>query len=58
MLYDLARTLMFRLNAETAHELTLNSLSIAASLGLDRLLSSPEWSHPVDVMGIRFPNLV
>jgi dihydroorotate dehydrogenase len=58
MLYDLARALMFRLDAETSHELALGSMNIAASLGLPRLLGATQLSLPVKVMGIRFPNPV
>lgn len=58
MLYDLARTLMFRLNPETAHDLALGSLSLGARLGLDRMLKAPEPAEPVEVMGIQFPNRV
>ena len=58
MLYDLARTLMFKLDPETAHNLALGSLSFGAKLGLDRMLKAPESSEPVEVMGIRFPNRV
>lgn len=58
MLYDLARALMFKLDAEKAHDLALGSLSLCSSLGLDRMLRSPDHSTPVEVMGIRFPNPV
>ncbi|SEF70761.1 quinone-dependent dihydroorotate dehydrogenase [Marinobacterium lutimaris] len=58
MLYDLARALMFKLDAEKAHDLALGSLSMSSSLGLDRMFRSPESSTPVEVMGIRFPNPV
>ncbi|KEA62380.1 Dihydroorotate dehydrogenase [Marinobacterium lacunae] len=58
MLYDLARTLMFRLDPEVAHNVALASLSMGASLGLDRLIRSHDLSIPVEVMGIRFPNPV
>lgn len=58
MLYDLARALMFRLDAETSHELALGSMNLAASLGLPRLLGAQQISLPTKVMGIRFPNPV
>ncbi|GGB95413.1 dihydroorotate dehydrogenase (quinone) [Marinobacterium zhoushanense] len=58
MLYDLARTLMFRLDPEVAHNVALASLSMGASLGLDRMIKSHDLSMPVEVMGIRFPNPV
>ncbi|MBV1789561.1 quinone-dependent dihydroorotate dehydrogenase [Marinobacterium sp. D7] len=58
MLYDLARTLMFRLDPEVAHNVALSGLSMGASLGLDRMIKSHDLSMPVEVMGIRFPNPV
>ncbi|SIQ12202.1 quinone-dependent dihydroorotate dehydrogenase [Marinobacterium stanieri] len=58
MLYDLARTLMFRLDAETSHELALSSMNLAASLGLPRLMGATVQNLPTRVMGIRFPNPV
>jgi len=58
MLYDLARTLMFRLDPEVAHNVAITGLSMGATLGLDRLIKSHDLSMPVEVMGIRFPNPV
>ncbi len=58
MLYDLARALMFRLDAETSHELALGSMNLAASLGLHKLMGAGTQSLPTKVMGIRFPNPV
>ncbi|MBA4502068.1 quinone-dependent dihydroorotate dehydrogenase [Marinobacterium marinum] len=58
MLYDLARTLMFRLDAETSHELALGSMNLASSLGLPKLMGAGAQSLPTKVMGIRFPNPV
>jgi dihydroorotate dehydrogenase len=56
-LYALARPLLFSLDAEAAHNLTLPSLNRAAALGLTGLASRPK-PDPRDVMGIRFPNPV
>jgi dihydroorotate dehydrogenase len=56
-LYALARPLLFSLDAETAHNLTLPSLKHAAALGVTKALAKPE-SDPRDVMGITFPNPV
>ena len=56
-LYSLARPLLFSLDAETAHNLTLPALQRAARLGLSRALSKPA-PDPRTVMGIRFPNPV
>lgn len=58
MLYDLARSLLFKLDAEKAHELTLKGLSMASSVGMDRLIRQPASVLPVDIMGIHFPNQV
>lgn len=56
-LYALARPLLFSLDAETAHNLTLPALKRAASLGLLNIISKPQ-PDPRIVMGIRFPNPV
>ncbi len=54
-LYDLIRPALFALDAETAHHLTLPALSYAASMGLTKLITSPE-NSPRTVMGLHFPN--
>ncbi len=56
-LYSLARPLLFSLDAETAHNLTLPSLRTAASLGLTQLLPKAE-PDARQVMGLKFPNPV
>jgi dihydroorotate dehydrogenase len=54
--YALIRPLLFALNAESAHELTLQALSVTSALGLG---TSPTCStNPVSVMGLTFPNRV
>ena len=57
LLYALARPLLFSLDAEEAHNLTLPALRRAAGLGLTRLLRRP-LPDPRQVMGITFPNPV
>ena len=57
LLYALARPLLFSLDAEEAHNLTLPALRRAAGLGLTRMLRRP-LSDPRTVMGITFPNPV
>jgi len=52
MLYSLARPLLFSLDPETAHELTLRLADAAA------LVSRPIRKAPVRVMGLDFPNPV
>ena len=56
--YLLARPLLFRMDAEAAHELTLNLLSRTAGTPLARTWSCPTVSDPVTLAGLRFPNRV
>ncbi len=58
MLYPLARSFLFRLDPEVAHELTLSKLDIAAGLGLTRVIAGPVPDLPVQVMGLTFRNPV
>ncbi|HEX9171863.1 MAG TPA: quinone-dependent dihydroorotate dehydrogenase [Telluria sp.] len=57
LLYALARPLLFSLDAETAHNLTLPALRRAAEMGLTRSIPKPA-PDPRKVMGITFPNPV
>ncbi len=57
LLYALTRPLLFSLDAESAHNLTLPALRRAAALGLTRTLRKPK-PDPRTVMGITFPNPV
>lgn len=57
LLYSLTRPLLFTLDPETAHNLTLPSLKRAAACGLTSLISRPA-ADPRTVMGITFPNPV
>jgi len=57
LLYTLSRPLLFSLNAETAHNLTLQALCNAAALGLTGLVRKPA-PDPRTVMGLVFPNPV
>ncbi len=56
-LYPLMRSLLFRLDPERAHEITLRALDTGHRLGLLRLAAAPS-SHPCKVMGLEFPNRV
>lgn len=57
--YDFARSLLFRLDAEVAHHLSLRGLRLAEKTGLLPLLfPTDEFVSPVEVMGLRFPNRV
>lgn len=56
-LYALTRPLLFALDAEAAHNLTLAALQRGAALGLGWAVRKPE-PDPRTVMGICFPNPV
>ncbi|MGQ0751186.1 MAG: quinone-dependent dihydroorotate dehydrogenase [Betaproteobacteria bacterium] len=56
-MYSLLRPLLFALDAETAHRLTLDALNGLHRLGLLRSAASPA-SCARDIMGLRFPNPV
>ncbi|MFA6071290.1 MAG: dihydroorotate dehydrogenase (quinone), partial [Janthinobacterium sp.] len=56
-LYSLARPLLFSMDAEAAHHLTLPALKRASALGLTKLAGKPALD-PRTVMGITFPNPV
>jgi len=56
-LYALARPLLFSLDAESAHHLTLPALRRAAALGLTGFIGKPA-ADPRTIMGVTFPNPV
>ena len=58
MIYKILRPLLFQLDAETAHEFTLNSLNKIHKLGLLNLYSSDIVTETKTVMGIEFPSVV
>lgn len=55
-MYALIRDLLFRLDAETSHELTLDWLGAAQRLKLLPLFVNPMPQAPVEVFGLKFPN--
>lgn len=57
-IYPLLRDLLFRLDAETAHHLGLNTLKWLELSGLLKLLMPKPLQKPVTVMGIDFANPV
>ena len=57
LLYSFARPLLFSLDPETAHNVTLPALRSAARLGLTNLIARPK-PDPRKVMGLEFPNPV
>jgi len=57
-MYALLRPLLFTLDAETAHHVTLSGMNAAARLGLLPLVCQPVAAKPQRVMGLDFPNAV
>lgn len=58
MLYDLLRPLLFRLDPETAHDLSLTGLQTLSRLGPLNPFGRPAAVGPKTVMGLNFPNPV
>ncbi len=56
--YPFIKPLLFQLDPEKVHYLTLKSLKLAHNLGLDNLLNPKMISQPVTVMGLEFQNPV
>lgn len=57
-MYTLLRPLLFTLDAESAHHLTLESLQLAARTGIIGACAPRATATPHTVMGISFPNPV
>lgn len=57
-MYNLLRPLLFALDAEAAHGLTLRGLDIARRCGCARVLAKPPAPLPTHAFGIDFPNPV
>jgi dihydroorotate dehydrogenase len=57
-MYALARALLFALDAEAAHQLTLSSLRAGQRLGLLKLLAAEQPAKPIDLMGLIFANRI
>lgn len=58
MLYSLLRPLLFKLDAETSHHLTLASLHLVRALGLRGFFGKQADGKPRHVLGLDFPNPV
>ncbi|WP_426417432.1 quinone-dependent dihydroorotate dehydrogenase [Aestuariirhabdus sp. LZHN29] len=57
-MYSLARSLLFTLDPEVAHDLSLDLMGAANRLGVSSLLTSKVSPRPCTVMGIQFANPV
>ena len=56
--YKITRPILFRLDPERAHGLTMTGLRIMAGLKVESLLSPGISAEPIEVMGIKFPNRI
>lgn len=56
--YSLARPFLFALDAETAHEVTMNSLARLQGTALECAFGNPTVDDPIELAGLRFPNRV
>src|ERR1700730_6235478 len=56
MLYALARPLLFSLDPETAHRVTLSGAGALRACGILALLAPRVPPQPVHAMGLEFPN--
>ena len=57
-LYSLAKPILFQIDAEKVHDLTLKSLSLAEKTGILSLYSKPPSCVSREVMGLQFPSPV
>jgi dihydroorotate dehydrogenase len=56
--YALIRPLLFSLDPEVAHGVTLRTLHLLHQAGLSRLYAQPRVQDPMQLMGLRFPNRI
>ena len=56
--YALARTVLFKLDPETAHELTMNTLARTQGTLLAKAYCGGRVSDPITLAGLKFPNRV
>jgi dihydroorotate dehydrogenase len=57
-MYDLARQMLFKLSAETSHDLSLDLIGAGGRLGLNQRLTKAPAPLPVKVLGLSFANPV
>ncbi len=58
MRYSLVRPLLFQLDPERAHRVTMHALELTYRMGLTRLIARRPVSSPRKIMGLEFPNPV
>ncbi len=57
-MYSIAKKILFKLDPEVAHELSLDGLGAAERLHLLQAFMGKAVEAPIEVMGLRFPNAV
>lgn len=57
-MYDLARSLLFKLTPETAHNVTIDMLSMAQRFKMVGMVAAKFDAQPVKVMGLTFANSI
>ncbi len=57
-IYPLIRPLLFQLDPETAHTVTLKGLQFAYQTGLSSLIAAKHTEQAIDIMGLHFKNPV
>ncbi len=57
-LYSILRPLLFRLEAEKAHNISLETLKAVHRLGIGKWLFPPLPAQPCEIMGLRFANRI
>ena len=57
-LYNIARRVLFSMNPETAHAVTMATLDWVVHTGLHKLITHMPDEDPVTVMGVHFPNTI
>ena len=57
-MYSLARSLLFRLDPENAHGVTLTVLDLAQRLGMSKRLGGGAKNDSTELMGLHFPNRI
>ncbi len=58
MIYPLLRKILFSLDPETAHGLGMSGIEFVHRAGIACLMAKPPAAHPVELMGLTFPNPV
>jgi len=57
-MYPLIRQLLFKIDPEKSHHLSLNALSVLEKLHLSGLLAANVADNPTQVMGLTFKNTI